>query len=580
MDDPDSYPLNSPAGTRGSWLLVAALTLAALLVRLHSIDFALPYFQESDPHIFEQVDLLRQPHLDAAQVERASIYPHLLARTVLLFEDPLAPPADPAQLSLAEHLEHAGGLHVLVRTIVACFSVLLIPVTWLIARRFFDTRWALFATALSATSLLALQFGQMARPHGFAAPLAGLAVAAAVRLRNRPNLGSYVLVGLAVGAALAALQSALAVLIPFAVAFVLRDREQRRWFEPRVLVTLGLIAGFIRVFWPFAFGESSSGESARIEDGTIHLSAQTMSFAEFTGEGFRTVWMTFWYYETTAFLLCGLGVAVWCARALRGKLRSGHGRDLLVVLSYVLPYLIVVSFHERAQQRFVIQLVPLAACGAAFGLRAISGRHARVAMALALSVPLIATGRFAWLRAEGHTLGQAAQWLRENADPETDRIGVHLTFDLPFARRAENLFQESGEWRKGIFTPWQFHQVTVMGPDWPGERWFLHSLYVPAEIKPPEVQADPEAYLRRLELDYVILPGEHGASFHPMLQAVRAAAANIGTLVFEAPRGERMIVKEKIEGLDTPHFTAFVLTSPGFGPKLEIYRLDRERGER
>ena len=556
------------------------MTLVALLVRLHSIDFALPYFQESDPHIFEQIDLLRQPTLDAEQVERASIYPHLLARTVLLFEDPLAPPQSPAQMTLAEHLEHAGGLHRLVRTIVAFASVLLIPVAWLIARRFFDTRWALFATALTATSLLSLQFGQMARPHGFAAPLAGLAVAAAVRLRNRPDLGSYVLVGLAAGAALAALQSALAVLIPIGVAFVLRDRGQRRWLEPRALVTLGLIAVCIRVFWPFAFGESSSGEAARVEAGTIHLSAQTMSFSEFTGEGFRTVWMTFWYYETVAFLLCGLGVVLWCVTTLRGRRVTGRGRDLLVVLSYVLPYLLVVSFHERAQQRFVIQLVPFVACGAAYGLRAVSGRFDRVAMALALAVPLLATGRFAWLRAEGHTLGQAAEWISENTDPQEVRIGVHLTYDLPFARRIENLYEEDGEWRKGIFTPWQFHQVTVMGPDWPGERRFLHSLYVPAEIKPAEVLADPEAYLRRLDLDYVVLPGEHGASFHPMLQAVRAAAGNIGTLVFEAPRGERMVVKEKIEGLDTPHFTAFVLTSPGFGPALEIYRLDGAGGAR
>ena len=49
-------------------------------------------------------------------------------------------------------------------------------------------------------------------------PVAVLTVAAAMRLRNRPDLGSYVLAGLAAGAALAALQSALAALFPLALA--------------------------------------------------------------------------------------------------------------------------------------------------------------------------------------------------------------------------------------------------------------------------------------------------------------------------------------------------------------------------
>jgi len=551
------------------------MTLAALAVRLHSIGFALPYFQESDPHIFEQIDLLRHSDLTPEQEERASIYPHLLARCVLLFDDPLAPPADPRSMTLEQHLAHAGGLHVLVRSIVAVVSVLLVPATWLIARRFFDTRWALFATALSATSLLSLQFGQMARPHAFAAPLAVLAVAAAVRLRQRPNPGSYLLAGLAAGLALAALQSGLAVLFPLLAAFLLRDRPERRWLEPRLLATLALIAVFVRVFWPFAFVGGSGPDAARIEDGTIHLSAQTMSFSEFTGAGFRTVWMTAWYYETVAFLLGAVGVLVWCVRLARGRRPAGGGRDLVVVLAYVVPYLLVIGLHERAQQRFVIQLVPFLACAAAYGLQSLAGRFARPAIALALVVPVVATGRYAWLRVQGHTLGQAASWIVQHVDREHERIGIHLTYDLPLARRPENLFLPDGEWRKSIFTPWQFHQVTVMGPDWPGERWFLHSLYVPAEIDPAAVQADPEAYLRGLDLDYVLLPGEHGASFHPMLQAVRAAARHMGTLVFQAPRGERMRVEEKIEGLDTPHYTAFVLTAPAVGPAIEIYHLPR-----
>jgi hypothetical protein len=33
------------------------------------------------------------------------------------------------------------------------------------------------------------------------------------------------------------------------------------------------------------------------------------------------------------------------------------------------------------------------------------------------------------------------------------------------------------------------------------------------------------------------------------------------------------MVEVKHEGLDTPHYTAFVLTAPQLGPELEIYDL-------
>jgi 4-amino-4-deoxy-L-arabinose transferase-like glycosyltransferase len=127
-------------------------------------------------------------------------------------------------MTLEEHLDFAGGLDRLVRGIVSVASVLLIPATWLLARRLFTPGWSLFAAALCSLSLLNLQFGQLARPHAFAAPFTVLAVAAAVRLRRRPDLGSYVLCGVAGALAIGALQSGVAVLLPFAVAFLLRER--------------------------------------------------------------------------------------------------------------------------------------------------------------------------------------------------------------------------------------------------------------------------------------------------------------------------------------------------------------------
>jgi hypothetical protein len=345
------------------WLLVLLLSVAALGVRLASIDFALPYFKESDAHVYRQIHLLGLEELTPELWKQSSIYPHLMARTVLAFPDPLAAPPDPDAMTLEEHLDFAGGLDRLVRGIVSVASVLLIPATWLLARRLFTPGWSLFAAALCSLSLLNLQFGQLARPHAFAAPFTVLAVAAAVRLRRRPDLGSYVLCGVAGALAIGALQSGAAVLLPFAVAFLLRERPadgaRRRWLEPRLLVPLALMALSVRVFWPFAFVQVPGAETG-LEGGTIRISDQTVAFSEFNGEGFPTVFMTLWYYETATFVLASAGLFLLLARPL--LLRAGRadrrppgtGLDLVVMLSYALPYLFVIGMHERAQQSFVI----------------------------------------------------------------------------------------------------------------------------------------------------------------------------------------------------------------------------------
>jgi hypothetical protein len=578
---------------RGSLMVVVALMLIALGVRLHSVAFALPFFQESDPHIFEQIGLLRHGDLTPELLQRSSIYPHLLGRIVVLFQDPLLPPSDPDSMTLAQHLARAGGLHVLVRSIVSVASVFLIPGAWLLARRLFSPGWALFATTLVAFSLLNLQFGQQARPHSFAAPFFVFAVAAAVRMRNTPNLSSWLLCGLACGLSLAALQSGTSTLFPVAAAFFLREPEGRRWLEWRVLPALLVAFVFVRVFWPFAF-VSPPGAETGVEAGTIRVSDQTLSFSEFTGEGFTTVFLTLWYYEPVQLILAELGVLVMIVSFVRR--RSGDARkvkDALVMVAYAVPYAVVIGMHERAQQRFVVPLIPFVALLSTVGLRGalrwvVGGRPnealvSRVAAAMALAVPVLATSSFARVRSRPHTLGSVAAWIEDNVDPATERVGLHNLYDVPLVRRLENQFvdgQWGGEVRKPALygTPWAYYQHTIIGPGWRGTRWWIEPMYHQGETNLREVMEDPEGYIRGLGLNYVVLPGEHGASFHPLLQGMRETAMRIGTLEAKFPETERMRVETKYEGLDTPHYTKFILTAPQLGPEVEIYRI-RAAGE-
>jgi hypothetical protein len=258
------------------------------------------------------------------------------------------------------------------------------------------------------------------------------------------------------------------------------------------------------------------------------------------------------------------------------------------MLAYAVPYAFVIGMHERAQQRFVVPLLPYLALLAAYGLKgfvtwAAGGKPteqlvARMAGMLALFVPLAAAFSFAKVRSKPHTLGAAGNWIAAHVDPDTERVGIHPLYDVPLVRRFENQF-EDGQWggepRKPILagTPWNKYQRETIGPDWNGVRYWIEPMYWAAEVKYPEIMADPAAYYRSLGVDYVILPGEHPASFSPFTQLMRDTAIAIGTLVAKYPEGERMRVETKYEGLDTPHYTKFILSAPQLGPEIEIYRI-------
>ena len=78
-----------------------------------------------------------------------------------------------------------------------------------------------------------------------------------------------------------------------------------------------------------------------------------------------------------------------------------------------------------------------------------------------------------------------------------------------------------------------------------------------------------DEYVRSLELDYAAVPvGKVGVN--ALVLAVRQALARAGPLVEQIPHETRPPASG-LEGLDTPHFTCFVLTASCFGPQLDVY---------
>lgn len=577
-------------------LALVALTLLALALRLWTLDFALPFAQEPDPHILGQIELLSKAEVSDEDIFYSSIYPHLLARTAMLFGDVTREPAGAESFTLDEHLAAASRLHVRVRGVIAFFSVLIVPATFWIACYFVGRKWALFAAALAATSTLSLQFGQMARPHAAVGPLIALAIGGALHLRHRGDTRSFLIAGALAAFALACLINACVALVPAAVAVWLRNNARRRIFDARLLIPIALIALAVWLAYPFFFVERPPGAAPPAEEGTFNFAWQSINWNDFAGQGFPTLFMTLWYYEPVAFVLALCGLAAWLAPVYmptafgtqaRGivawRMREDtpetreRWRDLLVVLSFALLYAVIIGLYRRNQQRFVLPLTPFVAALAAYGMRLITRSLAKpltvALLAVALAVPTLACIGYTRMRTRPHTLEQLARWIESHVEREDQRFGLHPLYDVPLAREHEQLFDGDGQ-PKPVLSPWLVYQQRTLDRVWRGERWRVEDLYGP-RARWPEIVKDPDAHLDALGLDFAAVPGGEGVGANsPLVVAVRDALARAGVRVEELPHETRP-PPSGLEGLDTPHFTAFVLSSNWFGPQLDVFRLDR-----
>ncbi len=321
---------------------------------------------------------------------------------------------------------------------------------------------------------------------------------------------------------------------------------------------------------------------ASMRSETLHVAWQTIKLSDFSGGGFPLLFATLWYYEPVALILCGAGVAAWLATPRVDPTRSG-AKDLLVVLAFAITYALVIGLFRLNQQRFVMPLLGAMYCGAAYGMQALARalnalvssatarRSSSFAAGLALATGALASVGYVNMRARPHTLELAADWLRQHASSERASIALHLLYDLPLARVEANLFDETGAPR-GVFSPWQHYQQRWMR-GWSGERWNVAMLY-PDRPRWPWIAKNAAEYVAGLECEYVVTPGAAGAGANPMMAAVREAVQARGELVASFPAESRP-PNSGISGLDTPHFTRFVLTKRWLGPELEIYSLGR-----
>ena len=168
--------------------LLVAITLLALALRWPAVHRLLPHLPEPDAFLVLHAQSLRHDPALPQHIDFAERYPTLLTRVLAAFPEARV---DEGKDFVAQSLSAAARPYVQGRVLVLLLSMLLVPLTYAVARRFLRRGSSIVAAFLVATSLLHALFSTQVRPHGAHASLALLAVWAALRLADRGQESGY-----------------------------------------------------------------------------------------------------------------------------------------------------------------------------------------------------------------------------------------------------------------------------------------------------------------------------------------------------------------------------------------------------
>ncbi|MFM7298537.1 MAG: hypothetical protein ACKO4Q_15135 [Planctomycetota bacterium] len=588
--------------TRLAWILVALLALVALGLRVRGIAHGLPMVLEQDCKIPRQVELLRSGTDEWRTDREFRWYPLFVAHVV---KSSPAPQAAAPDAPLASQLQAAAAPHIQSRLTVALLAVLAIPLTFLLASWFLERRWALVAAAFVAFSLLHHNFSQQSRPHAVSCATFLAAVVAAVHLRHQGTTIRYGLAGAACAMALGTLHTGVLTLATFVVAHFARRTYKSKWLEPRFFLALLLVALALPVFYPFLFSSAAqeSAESAARNLGfdantwTLYLGGHEIFLKQFLGRGIEPTFRSLVSYEPALLVLLVVAGVLVLPRLLRKPDDAPkfdtftRRRDTWVVLSFVVPYALLVLAYERTYERFLLPLLPYLALAAAFALRELARALARRLpvfgdpagqlglAAAALALPAFGSWRLSEIRAAPHTTAVAAQWLSASAQPDQD-IALWPGLELPLARDLAKL----GPW-PGPKVPvearfqWPWSRYQSLHPDLTGpefatpERWSLR--WMPA--KPLQMRNEPAAYVAEqagaLTVIEVFADNRTDPAGTRVREALQASAERLVRISPDGPESEsdHPLGYQEETSVPAPLFLFRVLNARRTGPVIEVY---------
>lgn len=580
-----------PRPSRNVLVLLAVLSVVAFALRWPATMRELPHLPEPDAFlVMHAQERVGDPAIVKHQ-EFAQRYPTLVTRIFQAFSPAVSSAPKPGGLDERAALEEAAAPYRRGRTIVLFLSMLLVPLTFVVARRFahrpdvdglvtpdasggrsvllrFTTAdaGALLAATLVATSLIHALFSTQARPHGVHASLALLAVWSALRVLDRPSATRIAVAGACAALAVASLQSGFFTLPALGVALLLAEGSLLARLTRAVGVPLAA-AAVAFAFYPVL---------PRIDASGVHLGGaggHEMLFQQFTWQGLTAA--SYWfrghdpllYWGTLASLPFG---AWWLVRG-GPKLWRGSRRSLAVALAYVVPYAAVVALNDEIYERFLLPLLPWCAILVGVAWTRIASRPARAVSACTALLPFVVLVQFARVASAPDSLEEAAAWYRAHARETEDRafatpgLALPLRYDPSVTAAAHGDGAAEGN-------PWFTWQAANPSPA-RGARIVPY----PARLSGRRGdEAGMEGWLTTLAPRWAILEISRKSVSVPGLQRLRAWAEAHGELAYQSDG----TVPEAVElGLVDYQSCADparrLLSTRRFGPRIEIWRLVR-----
>lgn len=599
-------------GARWVWMILLALTIGGAGLRFGGLGRLLPHLREPDAFIVYE---LQSIHGDPALVPGMNFherYPLLLARALSLLPYPVVPaqvagPEVPARAVAGDperrHLAACARPFLMTRAAIAALACLLVPLTFVLARRFVSPVAALAAAFFAATSLLHILFSGEARPHGAHATLALAAVLSAIWAGERASAARTALATIAAVLAIGALQTGLLVLPPLALALLLADRRgelaapardpdaprPRRWISrwPALAVPLGTALAGILLFYPTLPYIDAQGLHTAAAEGGGH----SVPFEYLNALGLWRAGVRLWTHDPIFSILtaCGiiLGVAWWCRE--RQQIDKARKRALAIAAVYAVPYFLVVGLNGEVYDRFLMPLVPYCACfaGGAAAWIAVrvrsslaserSGQLAVAAVVVACAAwPTFAAVQFTRVARAPDTLQQTAEFLRLNARPTADKILTSPSIALPLLYTPESLLADLAD-PAGKVTPWIVYQGLIEPRDDGIPRYsiFLFPAKLASKPRADELEL-ARGYLDEHRPDWVVLEISKKMMGLSMMRSLLRVVAERGELAFKS-RGSAPAVLSlgPVDYQDIDDLALRIVETEAFGPPIVVFRMKR-----
>jgi len=303
---------------------------------------------------------------------------------------------------------------ILGRTINTLFGVLTVWLTFLVGRRVAGSVAGTAAALLLSVSVFHIERSQMIEVDVPLTCFVMLALLFILRLREKPTLSNYLVVGIAIGLAMSSKYTGAFLVIPLLVAVLLprrKDDGPRRW--PLLLLAVATAGLAFLVTSPYVALDFASFRE--------HVTAerQHMAVGHF-GAGETPTWQYYGAAWTQRLLGWPLAVSALLGLVLFAIVRRRSWA--LVLASFAVAYLLIVATWEMRVDRYLLPVLPIALVFAAAVVskatdvwlprqhRAVAAFIAALLLAIPVMIqyPVHARGRLA-----KDTRTEAREWMEE-----------------------------------------------------------------------------------------------------------------------------------------------------------------------